>query len=248
MTRATYVLAGTTLIGFLSSVWLWLENRGLRDDLSDQTSKTAVADSGAAPRDPWLDSNRPEEDSGPRSGRISTTTTAPPPPSLPGARSESRNERRARRNAELRALLARLEGETEEEWKNRHWPHPAGRPGNHRNPTTEMRKVAEEEAGVSRDQSAQLDRIFEKTQAEVIDFANEAIADGRLSPYKRDVGNWLELAGGFGTMLNSVQGQIGKILSPSQLKAMYDSGFEWSEYIGLNAPWEKLRAPQPPPK
>ncbi len=248
MTRATYVLAGTTLIGFLSSVWLWLENRELRDDLADPAPKTAVADSGAAPRDPWLDSNKPDEERGPRDGKIALTTTAPPPPSLPGAKSENRNERRARRNAEISALLGRLEGETEEEWKGRVWPLVEGRLGKLRNRTTEMRKAAEEQAGVSRDQSAQLDRIFEKTQAEVVDFANEAIADGRLSPYKRDVANWLELAGGFGTMLNSVQGQIGKVLSPSQLKAMYDSGFEWSEYIGVNAPWEKLRAPPPPPK
>ena len=68
------------------------------------------------------------------------------------------------------------------------------------------------------------------------------------APYKRDVGNWLELAGGLGTMLNGVQGQIGKILSQSQLKAMYDSGFEWSEYLGLKAPWEQLKPPPPRPK
>ncbi len=246
MTRATYVLAGTTLIGFLASVWLWLENRELRDDLADQAPQTAVADSGAAPpRDPWLDSNKPEEEDGPRSGTIKTTT---PPPSLPGAKSESRNERRARRNAEISALLGRLEGETEEEWKIRIWPLVEGRLGKLRNRTTEMRKLAEEQAGVSKEQSAQIDRIFEKTYTEVLDYANEAIADGRLSPYKRDVANWLELAGGFGTMLNSVQGQLGKVLNPGQLKAMYDSGFEWSEYIGVNAPWEKLRAPPPPPK
>jgi hypothetical protein len=111
-----------------------------------------------------------------------------------------------------------------------------------------MRKLAEEQAGVSREQSAALDRMFEKTYSDVVDYANEAITDGRISPYKRDVANMLELAGGLGTMLNGVQGQISKILNPAQIKAMYDSGFEWSEYLGANAPWEKLRAPPPPPK
>jgi len=245
MTRATYVLAGTTMIGLLTTVWLWLENRDLRDQVSDHAARPAVA-SGAAPaqRDPWLDSAKPTEDRGPRSGTITTA----PPPSLPGKKVENRNQLRARRNAELSALLGRLEGETEEEWKNRVWPLIDGRLSKLRDRTTEMRKLAEEEAGVSKDQSVALDRIFDKTYSEVVDFANEAIADGRLSPYKRDVANWLELAGGFGTMLNSVQGQIGKVLSPTQLKAMYESGFEWSEYIGVNAPWEKLRAPPPPPK
>jgi len=49
-------------------------------------------------------------------------------------------------------------------------------------------------------------------------------------------------------MLHNVQGHIGKVLSPSQVKAMYESGFEWSEYLGANAPWERLRAPPPAPK
>ena len=43
-------------------------------------------------------------------------------------------------------------------------------------------------------------------------------------------------------------GQIGKILDASQIQAMYDSGFEWGEYLGLNAPWEKLTPPPPAPK
>jgi hypothetical protein len=245
MSRATYILAGTTMLGLLTSVWLWLENRELRDEVADQVPKAAVADGGRlAAADPWLDSGKPAEDRGPRSGTITTT----PPPSLPGKKSESRNDRRARRNAEMSALLGRLEGETEEEWKSRVWPLVEGPLAKLRSRTEDMRKAAEEQAGISKDQSAAIDRIFDKTYTEVLEYANDAIADGRLSPYKRDVANWLELAGGFGTMLNGVQGQLGKVLSPAQLKAMYESGFEWSEYLGLHAPWEKLRAPPPPPK
>lgn len=246
MTRATYVLAGTTLIGLLASVWLWLDNRSLREELADRApAATAVAEQSApAPKDPWLGTPRTAAESGPRSGTITPQAA----PSLPQQPKENRNDRRARRNAELSALFGRLEGETEEEYKKRVWPLVEGRLAKLRDRTDEMRKAAEEQAGVTKEQSAALDKVFEKTYAEVVDYANEAIADGRLSPYKRDVANWLELAGGFGTMLNGVQGQIGKVLSPSQLKAMYDSGFEWSEYIGLHAPWERLRAPPPPPK
>jgi len=243
MTRATYVLAATTLVGLVTSVWLWLENRDLREDLADRAPKVAAADkAGGGPSDPWLDANRAAQEKGPRSGTIALGPT----PSLPDQPKENRNQRRARRNAEISAMFGRAEGETEEEWRKRIWPLVDAPLNKLRNRTTEMRKAAEEQAGVTKEQSAALDRMFEKTYSDVLDYANEAITDGRLSPYKRDVGNWLELAGGLGTMLNSTQGQIGKILSPSQVKAMYDSGFEWSEYLGANAPWERLRAPPPP--
>jgi hypothetical protein len=244
MSRATYVLAGTTLVGLLTSGWLWLENRELRDDLADHAPKAEVAKHEPAQNDPWLSASRPAEEREPRSGVISA---AKPLPSLPEQKKENRNERRARRNAEISALLGRLEGETEEEWKQRVWPLVEGRLTKLRDRTAEMRRAAEEQAGITREQSAQLDRVFEKTYTEVLDVANNAIADGRLSPYKRDVSNWLQLAGDLGNMLNGVQGQISKVLSPTQVKAMYDSGFEWSEYIGVHAPWEKLRAPPPPP-
>ena len=248
MTRATYVLAGTTMIGVLTSVWLYLDNRELRGDLADRAAppseKTASAD-GAPPagKDPWLDARRPSaQDSGPRSASIT------PPPALPSGPSENRNDRRARRTAEFSAMFGRLDGETEEEYKQRVMPLITAGLTKLRNRTTDMRKVAEEKAGVTTEQSEALDKTFDKVYTEVVDYANEAISDGRISPYKRDVGNWLEMAGGLGTMLNGVQGQIGKILSPSQMKAMYDSGFEWGEYLGANAPWERLRAPPPSPK
>lgn len=245
MSRATYVLAGTTLIGFLTSAWLYLDNRALRDDIADHALHTAaIAKAGAPTGDAWLDAKKPAEDTGPRSGTITVT----PPPTLPAPPSENRNERRARRNAEISATFGRLEGETEEEYKNRVMPLVTAGLTKLRTRTTDMRRLAEEKAGVTKDQSAALDRMFDKAYSDAIDYANDAIGDGRLSPYKRDVANWLELAGGLGTMLNGVQGQIGKVLDPSQMKAMYDSGFEWSEYLGANAPWERLKAPPPPPK
>lgn len=245
MTRATFVLAGTTLVGLLASLWLWLENHELRDELSARATSEAAAgkDAAAGPRDAWLDGTKPAADRGPRSGTIAMTMS----PTLPDQPREDRNQRRARRNAEISAMFGRMEGESEEDYKNRVTPLITAGLSKLRNRTTDMRRTAEEQAGVTREQSAALDHMFEKTYTDVVDYANEAITDGRLSPYKRDVGNWLELAGGLGTMLNGVQGQIGKVLSPAQVKAMYDSGFEWSEYLGANAPWEKLRAPPPAP-
>jgi hypothetical protein len=247
MTRATYVLAGTTLVGMLTSVWLYLDNRWLRGELADRPiapAQTAAADRPAAPKDPWLDAKPQPRETGPRSATIAAAAM----PTLPSGPVENRNDRRARRTAEFSAMFGRAEGETEEEYRQRVMPLVTAGLTKLRNRTTDMRRAAEEKAGVTKEQSAALDQTFDKAYTEVIDYANEAIGDGRLSPYKRDVGNWLEMAGGLGTMLNGVQGQIGKILSPSQIKAMYDSGFEWGEYLGANAPWERLRAPPPAPR
>jgi hypothetical protein len=243
MSRATYVLGGTTLLGVITSAWLFLDNRDLRDDLAARAVQTAQAEAAAPrtqPRDAWLDARRPETDDGPRSGKIT------PVPTLPAAPSETRNDRRARRSAEISAIFGRVDGETEEEYRARVMPMITAGLTKLRNRTAEMRKLAEEKAGVTPEQSAALDRTFDKAYADVLDYANDAITDGRLSPYKRDTANWLELAGGLGTMLNGVQGQIGKILDPAQVKAMYESGFEWGEYLGANAPWERLKPPPPP--
>jgi len=49
----------------------------------------------------------------------------------------------------------------------------------------ENRRLAEEKAGVTPDQSAKLDQAFEKTYGDVLDYTNKAIADGLLSPYER---------------------------------------------------------------
>jgi hypothetical protein len=78
--------------------------------------------------------------------------------------------------------------------------------------------------------------------------ARKAITDGQLSPYERNVSGWLELAGGLGGILHDANGQIGKILDPSQPRAMSDAGFEWGKYLGVKArgrsSLRRLRAPR----
>ena len=143
-------------------------------------------------------------------------------------------------------MFGRLDGETEEEYRNRIVPLIKGGLLIPRQRVDEMRKQAEEKAGVTAEQSKKLDKAFEKVYADAIDYTNKAVADGMLSPYERNVSGWLEYAGGLGGILNDANGQIGQILSPQQVKTMSQSGFEWGEYLGLNAPWEQLRPPPPP--
>ena len=142
-------------------------------------------------------------------------------------------------------MFGRLDGETEEEYRNRIVPLIKAGLLIPRQRVDEMRKQAETQAGVTAEQSKKLDQAFEKVYADAIDYTNKAVADGLLSPYERNVSGWLEYAGGLGGILNDANGQIGQILSAQQVKAMSQSGFEWGEYLGMNAPWENLKPPPP---
>jgi hypothetical protein len=241
-TRMTIVFAATTVVGLGATLWLFLDNRSLRDELAAKPAVVAAdpVERAAAPAprkgDIWLDAKP----------AVATSDTAAP--ALPEAPKESRMDRRARRTDEIAAFLGRHEGETDEEYRARMLPLLKMGLSGPRDRVAEMRKVAEEKAKVTAAQSAQLDKAFEKVYEDVIDYTNKAIGDGQLSPYERNVAGWLDFAGGLGGILTGANGQIGKILDANQIKAMYESGFEWGEYLGLQAPWERLTPPPPPKK
>jgi len=238
------LLAATTLIGVVSSVWLYLDNRSLRSELAHGTppveaAKVAVEAPVAKP-DPWT---QPQA----RSADLHSRTTPTTQPALPEEHDESRLDRRARRTEEFGAMFGRHAGETEDEYRARIGPMISAGLLIPRAKAAEYRRIAEEKAHVTPEQSAKLDKAFDKVYGDVLDYTNKAIGDGTLSPYERNVAGWLDYAGGLGGLLNDAQGQVGKILDPAQVKTMYDAGFEWGEYLGLSAPWEKLNPPPPAP-
>jgi hypothetical protein len=240
-------MAAVAIAASASSVWLFLDNRKLRQ----QVQSAALADKSAVQAvDPWAGvkaSPSPEPDTTASSTTRSAAISAPPPPTLPEVPTESRLERRNRRTNEFAAMFGRLDDETEEQYKARVMPLVQIGLDKVRKQAKKTKDEAFAKAGISDAQSAQLDKAFEKTYADVIDYTNGAIADGQLSPYERNVSGWLEFAGGLGGMLNESQTRAGKILSAEQMKALSASGFEWGEYLGANAPWESLRAPPPAP-
>jgi hypothetical protein len=242
MTRATTtVLAATTFAGLATSIWLYLDNRSLRDELGRPAREPIVAkvepktEPTEAP-DPWLDS------------KPKAAPSAKAAPSLPATKDESRLDRRARRTQEFGAMFGRLDNETDDEYRARIMPLIKLGLAGPRDRLADMRKDAEEKAKITPAQSKQLDHAFEKVYDEALDFTNKAIADGQLSPYERNVPGWLDFAGGLGGILTGANSQIAKILDPSQVKALADSGFEWGEYLGVSAPWERLKPPPPKPK
>ena len=240
MARATWLFGATSVAGLSLSLWLYLENRALHAELAGRrTAPAAAAMSPAAARAADV-AAQPSRSAAPV-GRTAST----PPPALPEAPSETRMERRARRTDELAAMFGRLDGESEADYKARILPLITAGLLVPRLKAEDQRKVAQDRAHVTPDQATRLDRAFDKVYSDVLEFTNKAVADGQLSPYERNVAGWLEYAGGLGGILNEANGQIGKILEPSQLRTMYDAGFEWGEYLGVKAPWEQLKPPPP---
>lgn len=240
------MLATAAAVGAIASVYLFLENRSLKSELADRerrlvtestnngkpSAAVAFADLSAEARQP--------------SWAKTSNAVRSVQPQLPEEKQENRLDRRARRTEEFAAMFGRLEGETEEEYKARVGPLIAAGLALPRMRAADGRRYAEEKAGVTAEQSKKLDQAMENVYADVIDYTNKAIADGTLSPYERNVAGWLDFAGGLGGMLGQAQSQFGTILSPDQMKAMSAAGFEWGEYLGASAPWEKLNAPPPP--
>jgi hypothetical protein len=238
MSRATKVLAGTTVLGFLTSIWLYLDNSSLREEVAEKTETIAANPPRNTDDDEWLDTAK-------RSGKIDFKKVTPAP-TLPVGQKEHRLDRRVRRTEEFAALFGRMDGETEEQWKERVTPLIAAGLMKARLRTNDNRRIAEEKANVTPEQTKQIDQAMDKVYADLLDYTNKSVKEGQLSPYERNVSGWLGYAGGLGGILNEAQGRIGTILSPEQMKAMYDSGFEWGEYLGANAPWEAIGAPPLP--
>lgn len=239
MSRATSILAATTVAGIAASVWLFLDNRSLRDELAERPLPV-VAEAPPPVAKSAVDTTAPKP--------AAPLTSVGERPTLPATKEETRMERRQRRMEEFANTFGRLEGETDEEYKARVMPMVSLGLATQRMKLAEMRRVAEEKAKITPAQSAELDKAFAKVYDEAIDYTNKAITDGQLSPYERNVAGWLDYAGGLGGILTTANGQIGKILDPGQVKAMADAGFEWGEYLGVNAPWENLKPPPPRPK
>jgi hypothetical protein len=240
MTRATWLLAATSVFGVSLSAWLYFENRAMRAELAGHRSGSAAP---AAAVSPVAAANADPVPPASAAARSIARWGVPPEPALPELPKETRMDRRARRTDEFAARFGRLEGESEDDYKARIVPLMTAGLALPRLRAEEQRKIAQDKAHVTPEQSAKLDKAFDKVYSDVLDYTNKAVADGQLSPYERNVSGWLEYAGGLGGLLNEANGQIGKILEPSQVRSMSDAGFEWGEYLGLEAPWEQLKPP-----
>lgn len=247
MNRRIWVAVAAAAASLVAAVVLYLDNRRLEREVS---KLRAAATAPAAVADPWATS---EGSAKPVDGDLGIprglggAIDGADAPQLVDTPKESRLERRMRRQDELTALLGRLDGETDEEYRARILPLMEMALSRPREQLAEQRRAAEEAAGVTEEQSKKLDAAFDEVYDELITYTNAAVQDGQLTPYERNISGMLEYAGGLGAILGTAEGKIGGVLSPGQVQTIYGSGFEWAEYLGVSAPWEKLTPPPPPP-
>ncbi|MGH9885335.1 MAG: hypothetical protein ACREBE_07390, partial [bacterium] len=153
MARATWLLGAISIASVSLSLWLYSDNRSLRAELA---GKPAAAPVSAAP---VVAAARTLERAAPLS-RASAPIPPPaatPAPALPETPSETRMDRRARRTEELAAQFGRLDGETDDEYKARILPLISAGLIAPRLRAEEQRRVAQEKAHVTPEQSARLD-------------------------------------------------------------------------------------------
>lgn len=242
-----WIVPGLLVAACAATVLLWRDNRALRRQLAQRPP--------AAAADPWTAAPAPEASDArpggsPLAGLLGGKRLggSGPPPTIATSPGESRLARRLRRQEQLTALLGREAGESEEAYKARVLPLLEMALGGRRADLDQLRRDAEAAAGVTPDQRAKLDEAFAGVYDEVVAFTDQAVADGSLTPYDRNVKGLLQYAGGLGSILEGAEARVGGILSPAQVQAIYASGFEWGEYLGVTAPWERLHAPPPRPQ
>jgi hypothetical protein len=241
-------LGAVAAVAIAAAAWLYRDNRSLREELAS-AREAAPANGPVATAAHWEPPSADDDDGPEARGRLPSFLRLgrTPPPQLEPPKKETRAERRARRMAEIRAILGRDPGESEEDYRARVLPMLTAGLARPRSIVDEARRDAEAAAGVTPEQSAELDAIFDDAYSEALDLANAAIESGDLTPYERNVSGVLTVAGGLGAVLDSAQLRYDELLSPSQRAAMAGSGFDLGEYLGASAPWEKLDPPPPPP-
>lgn len=242
MARTNGILVVTTLLGIATSIWLYSENRSLKEKVAEQTATAAAA------ADPWS-AHPATGESHARTAAINLPHAArasvPDAPEVPF--NLSWLDRRMHRQKELSTLFGRGANESEADYRARVVPLVKAGLSQPRQHADEMRKAAEEKAHVTPAQSQQLDQVFRGVFGDAVNYTNKAITDGTVSPYEQNMASLLEFGGGLGAMLQDANTQIGRILSPEQMRAMTASGFEWGQYLGVQIPWEDV-TPPPPPK
>jgi hypothetical protein len=237
--RVKRLLAGCLVLSIAAAGWLYVENRRLAGAL--QTARaSAPAPVGAeaavpverlAPSAPAA--RRPAAEALAALGTVARALGKAP--ERPGPR----------RFNLVREMLGRRAGESDEAYRGRVAPEIAGVLQMPRDRVEDKRREFEAAAEVSDAQRGEIDRALDDAKAELLAVANQAVASGELTPYRRNTAGLLSFAASAAPIAEQFDARVGKILSPEQLAILQQTGFDWIQYGALTTKWESLRPPPP---
>lgn len=251
--RATQGLSAALAVSLAAAGWLAWDRARLRTalDVARQTiTERAVADRTAAEdhertgREPERERSRGSLGALGALGRAlsrAEATAAPGPDAAP----DDPQSRRERRQNKLREVFGRRDGESDDQYKARVGPVVAAALIAPRSRAEDSYKEALAAAEVTAEQQAALDKALADTRAEIAAAANQAIAAGDLTPYRRNSRGILTFVGGTVAIMDGLDARMRETLSADQVTALGDSGFDLIEYVGLTVPWETLNPPPP---
>ncbi|MEM9491888.1 MAG: hypothetical protein AAGC55_22270, partial [Myxococcota bacterium] len=183
MNRTSIVLAGALIVALAACGWLYRENRALHAQLSTPVAAEAAEPEDSADAAPAGTDGETVAASPDKPPRRSATNwmfrrqrAEPPKVEVEEPKPESRGERRQRRQAEIAAMFGRLDGETEDEYRERMVPFIRGVLSTPRERLGDARKSAEEAANITDEQRAQIDEVMDDAYRELITLTNEAVS------------------------------------------------------------------------
>jgi hypothetical protein len=251
--RVVLAAIGGLVVGALGAGgWLWRDNQELEDRARRAEAAAATAaeaeEAEAAPSQETAEGpsrRRGRDGDGSRLlgaiGRAMQAGGDAPEPTA--SASDDWRSRRERRQARLKETLGRREGESDQAYKDRVVPLvqtmlmiPRGR-------LADRRREFEDAAGVTEEQREKLDGLVKDTQAELIALANQAVASGQLTPYRRNTAGLAGFVGGAATIAEGADQKLRQLLSKEQLAEMEASGFDFIEYLAVSSPWETVNPP-----
>jgi hypothetical protein len=248
MKLSTIFLGAVALVSTSTSIFLYQENQELQAKQTIQPTTQPEAQSCPEPKTVYITKQVPAS----QAANTAPVTAATQPTEEPRdnhlSSFQDYADRKNRRQERMSSFLGRQDGETDEEYRARMTPLITFGLAGPRKLFEEGKENAFSAANVSKEQRSSLDTIVGGAYDEAIDLVNRSITSGEISPYERNPSALLNLAGSMGAVLEDTQNKINQVLTPEQQKTMAETGFDWAEYLGVNAPWETLSPPPPPKK
>jgi hypothetical protein len=233
------LLAGLLILSTAAAGWLYVENRRLAGELG--AARSAAPPSAVAEAPVAAERHAPSAPAARRPAAEALAALG----TVARALGKAPDQPGARRFNMVREILGRREGENDEAYRERVAPEITGLLQVPRDRVEEKRREFETAADVSEAQRGEIDKALGDAKAELLAVANQAVASGELTPYRRNSVGLLSFAAAAAPIAEQFDARVGKILSPEQLAILQQTGFDWIQYGAFTTKWETVRPPPP---